>query len=152
MAPHFRRARPDEADALRVLIVRSMGHWPRDPEYLAEAARLMSLSADDLDRDEAWVLEEGGVAIGFYRVSIDGSRAEIKELHLEPQFIGRGFGRALFKHCVTRAKQRGIQHLEWTCDRNARGFYLAMGGKVIGTRPSGIAGDEPLTLMELHLD
>jgi hypothetical protein len=57
-----------------------------------------------------------------------------------------------YEHCVTRAKALGVRQLEWTCDRNAAGFYRAMGGEPIGTRPSGIPGDEPLTLMELRID
>ena len=152
MAPRFRRARAQDADAARALIVRSMAHWPHTPEYLAEAADLMSLDAAEIERDEAWVLEDEGSIIGFYRVSIEGSRGEIEELHLEPAVIGRGFGRAMFEHCVTRAKVRGVRHLVWSCDDNALGFYLTLGGQVVGTQPSGIAGDEPLTLMELRLD
>lgn len=129
-----------------------MAHFPHAPAYLAEAASLMSLDAAEIERDEAWFLEGGGSTIGFYRVSIDGNRGEIEELHLEPAVIGRGFGRAMFEHCVTRAKQRGVRRLVWSCDDNALGFYFTMGGHAVGTQPSGIAGDDPLTLMELRLD
>ena len=107
-----------------------MGHWPRDPAYLAQAVELMSLDADDLERDEAWILEDGGGAIGFYRISLAGESAEIEEFHLEPDRIGQGFGRMLFDHAVSRARERGVTRLEWSCDEYPLGFYLAMGGQV----------------------
>jgi len=148
----FRRANAADVDAVRALITRSMGHWPRDAGYLAQAVELMSLDADDLERDEAWILEDGAGAIGFYRISISGDSAEIEELHLEPDRIGHGFGRTLFEHAVSRAKGRGVKRLEWSCDEYPLGFYLAMGGHVTGSTPSGIAGDEPLTEMALRID
>jgi hypothetical protein len=55
----IRRALPDELQNIRSLIAESMGHWDRGPAYLAEAAELMSLDADDLARDEAFVLTIG---------------------------------------------------------------------------------------------
>ena len=141
----------EDVDSIRELIARSMGHWPRDAAYLAQAVELMSLDADDLERDEAWILENEASAIGFYRLSIAGNAAEIEEFHLEPHRIGHGYGRAMFDHAVSRATDRGVTRLEWSCDAYALGFYLAMGGQVTGSTPSGIAGDEPLTEMALRI-
>ena len=147
----FRRARPSEATAVRELIVRSMGHWDRPPAYLDEARSLMSLSGEDIERDEAWVLDDGAQIVGFLRVSVSGADAEIEELHLEPAWIGRGLGRRLFERAVEAARTLGADRLVWSTDQYALGFYLAMGGIVTGSTPSGIADDEPLTLMELGL-
>jgi GNAT superfamily N-acetyltransferase len=153
MKPVIRRARAEEAAPLRDLIVRSMAHWGHSPAYLNEARRLMSLSGADLDRDEAWVLTSGERTIGFYRISRQaGNAMEIEELHLEPAWIGKGLGRRLFEHAADRARRAGAQRLCWATDRFALGFYRAMGGAIVGTRPSGIAGDEPLLQMELRLD
>ena len=111
----------------------------------------MSLSGEDIQRDEAWVLEDGAQIVGFVRVSVSGADAEIEELHLEPEWIGRGLGRRLFEQALEAARTLGADRLVWSTDRYALGFYLAMGGIVTGSTPSGIADDEPLTLMELGL-
>ena len=148
----IRRARADEAGAIRDLITRSMAHWPHPPEYLEQAVELMSLSAEDVRRDEAWVVERDGTVVGFYRISREGEVAEIEELHLEPAFIGRGLGRRMFEHAVERARAIGASGLEWSTDEYALGFYRAVGGTEIGTSPSGIAGDPPLTRMRLDLE
>jgi GNAT superfamily N-acetyltransferase len=147
----FRRALPSEADALRDLVVRSMGHWDHPPGYLAEARRLMSLSADDLRRDEAWVALVDAAVAGFYRLSRANEGAEIEEFHLEPPMIGRGVGRRMFEHAAERARAVGARWLVWSTDSNALGFYLRMGGEITGTTPSGIGGEEPLTCMRLDL-
>jgi GNAT superfamily N-acetyltransferase len=146
-----RPARPSDARTARELIGRSMSHWDRPPAYLDEARALMSLSAEDIERDEAWVLDDGARIVGFLRVSVSGGDAEIEELHLEPAWIGRGLGRRLFDQAVERARAVGAERLVWSTDRYALGFYLVMGGVITGSTPSGIADDEPLTTMELRL-
>lgn len=128
-----------------------MAVWDKPAGYLEEAIGLMSLSPDDLERDEAWVLDDGTQIVGFLRVSVSGADAEIEELHLEPAWIGRGQGRRLFQQAVERARAVGAERLVWSTDRYALGFYLTMGGTITGSEPSGIGGDEPLTLMELSL-
>lgn len=147
----FRRAEASEAGAIRDLIVRSMGHWEHAPAYLQAARELMSLSAEDLQRDEAWVAMVRGSAVGFYRLSRAGDDAEIEEFHLEPAWIGRGIGRAMFEHAVPQGRSLGARCLTWTTETNALGFYLHMGGEVTGMEPSGIEGQEPMTCMRLDL-
>ena len=139
-------------DAARAIITRSMSVWSRDAAYLAEAVELMSLGAEALERDEAWILEDEGDAIGFYRISLAGESAEIEEFHLEPDRIGQGFGRQMFEHAVGRAKARAVRRLEWSCNEYALGFYVAVGGQVTGSVPSDIEGDLPLTEMALRID
>jgi GNAT superfamily N-acetyltransferase len=147
----FRRAEASEVGAVRDLIVRSMGYWNHPPEYLAQAAELMGLSADDLRRDEAWVAEWNGEIAGFYRLSRADNSFEIEEFHLEPPMIGHDIGRKMFEHAVAQASDAGGRWLVWSTDRNALGFYLRMGGEVTGVEQSGIDGDEPLTAMRLAL-
>lgn len=53
---------------------------------------------------------------------------------------------------VQRAALRGAAALRWSTDRHALGFYQRMGGCVIGSEPSGMDGDDPLTLTELRVD
>ena len=147
----FRRARASEAVAIRELIVRSMGHWEHAPAYLQEARELMSLSAEDLERDEAWLAMVDGEVVGFYRLSRAGENAEIEEFHLEPAWIGCGIGRAMFEHAVPQGRRIGARWMTWTTEANALGFYLHMGGEVTGTEPSGIEGEEPMACMRLDL-
>jgi GNAT superfamily N-acetyltransferase len=151
LAPSFRSAVPSEASAIRDLIVRSMGYWDQPPGYLDAARELMSLTAEDLRRDEAWVVLVDDAVVGFYRLSRTDESAEIEEFHLEPPMIGHGIGRRMFQHAAERAQAIGARWLIWSTDANTLGFYLRMGGEITGTTPSGIADEEPLTCMRLDL-
>ena len=113
----------------------------------------MSLDADDLERDESWVvMSAGGELAGFYRLSEENAEAEIEEFHLEPAWIGRGVGRRMFEHAVHQARALGVRWLTWTTEANTLGFYLHMGGEITGLEPSGIEGEEPMTRMRLSVD
>ena len=147
----FRRALPSQAEAARGLIVRSMGHWDHPPGYLEEAAKLSNLSAEDLRRDDAWMVLVDDAVVGFYRLTRADDSAEIEEFHLEPSVIGRGIGRRMFDHATERAGTSGARWLVWSTDAHSLGFYLRMGGEITGTEPSGIDGEEPLTCMRLQL-
>jgi GNAT superfamily N-acetyltransferase len=148
----MRRARPDEADALRELIVRSMAHWRHSDAVLDQARRLVSIGPEEIARDEAWVLEVGGAVGGFYRMTFHGSRAEIEELFLEPAWIGQGLGRRLFEDAVARARRLGARRVTWDSDTQAAGFYRAMGGVAVGDTQSSIPEVGPLVRMELRID
>ena len=93
----------------------------------------MSLSAKDLQQDEAWVVLVDDALAGFYRLSRANDRFEIEEFHLEPPMIGRGIGRRMFQHATERARAAGGRWLVWSTDSNALGFYLLMGGVITGT-------------------
>jgi N-acetylglutamate synthase-like GNAT family acetyltransferase len=111
----------------------------------------MSLSGRDLEADVAWVLEDAGRPIGYYRLSMKADVAEIEELMVEPTWIGQGMGRRLFEHAVAAARGRACTRLVWDTEAYAAGFYRAMGGREVGSRPSGIPTEPPLILMELDL-
>src|ERR1044072_1849000 len=126
----LRQALPSEPDPARERHGRSKAAWATPGGTLQEAIVLMSRSAADIERDEAWVLDDGEHIVGFLRISLAGSEAEIEELRLEPEWIGRGFCRRLSEHGVERARARDARRLIWSPDRCALGFYMAMGGVI----------------------
>ena len=151
MTPTIRRARPDEAPALRALAHRSKAHWPYTPEFLAVVEPMLQLQPDDVAAHEVWTLEVDGIVVGWHRVTMHGDGAELEDLWLEPGVIGTGLGRVLFEHAVTVADGLGAQRLEWDADPYAVGFYRAMGGEQIGSTPSAAEPGRMLPRMQLAL-
>ena len=150
-SPDSAEPRLGDVDAVRALITRSMGHWPRDAAYLAEAVELMSLDADDLERDEAGSSRTGRRD----RLLPHLARGRVGRDRGAPPRAGSHRSRVRSNAVRARRTQRqraGVKRLEWSCDEYPLGFYLAMGGQVTGSTPSGIAGDEPLTEMALRID
>ncbi len=149
--PLIRHARPDEAPALRALAHRSKAHWPYDAVFLERVRPLLRLEPRDIETAEVWVLEEGGQAAGWHRVTIHGQRAELEDLWLEPRLIRTGRGRLLFEHAAGVARRHGARHLDWDAEPYAEGFYRAMGGVEIGRTQSAAEAGRTLPRMRLDL-
>jgi GNAT superfamily N-acetyltransferase len=147
----IRRARPEEAPALRELAHRSKAYWPYSAEFLAAVEPLLQLDAGDVLAHEVWVLELRGAVVGWHRVTLHDERAELEDLWLEPAFIGTGLGRLLFEHAVTIAAAHAAKRLEWDAEPYAEGFYRAMGGEEIGRSPSAAEAGRTLPRMRLVL-
>jgi GNAT superfamily N-acetyltransferase len=147
----IRRARPEEADALRALAHRSKSHWPYSRTFLEAVRPLLTLDARDIATSDVWVLEMDGQLVGWHRVTLHGERAELEGLWLEPASIGTGMGRLLFEHAARIARQHGAARLEWDADPYAEGFYRAMGGQEVGRSPSAAVEGRTLPRMRLRL-
>ncbi len=152
MKPAIRRARPEEAPALRALAHRSKAHWPYTPEFLAVVEPMLQLEPADVAAHEVWVLDLDGIAVGWHRVTGHGDRAELEDLWLEPPVIGTGLGRVLFQHAVGIAGAMGASRMEWDADPYAVGFYRAMGGEEIGSTPSAAEPGRMLPRMRISVD
>jgi GNAT superfamily N-acetyltransferase len=150
--PTIRRARPEEAPALRELAHRSKAYWPYDAEFLKAVAPLLVLEPRHVTEQEVHVLELAGSMAGWHRVAFYGERAELEDLWLEPEWIGSGHGRTLFEHAVRVAVDGGAARLEWDAEPYAEGFYRAMGGEEIGRTPSAVEPGRTLPRMRLSLN
>lgn len=149
VTPAIRRARPEEAAALRDLAHRSKAHWPYSVEFLKAVEPLLQLDASDVLAHEVWVLELRGAVVGWHRVTLHDKRAELEDLWLEPALIGTGLGRLLFEHAVSVAAAHAASRLEWDAEPYAEGFYRAMGGEHIGRSPSVAEAGRTLPRMRL---
>jgi GNAT superfamily N-acetyltransferase len=151
MSAVIRRARPEEAEALRELAHRSKAHWPYDAEFLAAVAPMLILEPRHVVDEEVHVLELDGRMAGWHRVNFHGERAELEDLWLEPEWIGAGHGRTLFEHAVGVAVAGGANRLEWDAEPFAEGFYRAVGGEEIGRTPSAAEPGRTLPRMRRWL-
>jgi GNAT superfamily N-acetyltransferase len=152
MAPHpltLRPAVPAEADALSRLALRSKGHWGYDEQFLAACRAELTLRPEQCDGVGTVVAERGGVLLGFYRLAGRPPVAELADLFVDPEAIGRGVGAALFADAVDRARALGIVRLTIDSDPNAEGFYARMGARRVGTVASGSISGRELPRLEL---
>lgn len=152
MSARIRPARSSEAGELRELAHRSKAHWPYPAEFLAAVRPLLQLDPADIERDVVSVLEQDGVVIGWHRVRLTETHAELEDLWLEPAHIGLGHGRTLFEQAASVARAAGARTLEWDAEPFAEGFYAAMGGVVFDHVPSAVVDGRLLPRMRLRLD
>ncbi len=122
---------------LSALALRSKGHWGYDEEFLAACRDELTIPPDEVLARRTTVAELDGSVVGMY--TIDGAPpvAELGQMFVDPEHIGRGVGRALWTHAVGRARAEGIHTLTIDADPFAEAFYLAMGATRTGSVPSG---------------
>jgi GNAT superfamily N-acetyltransferase len=153
---HVRDATLDDAAAIADLHVRSWrAHYvdfaPR--EYLErldaaahEREYWRPLLAEPPDGARVWVAEVDGVPAGFANIepaTEDGAWPVpphcgwLHHIHLAPEHVGRGVGRALFGHALDALRVGGFtEGALWVYEANrlARRFYDAAGWRADGAR------------------
>jgi GNAT superfamily N-acetyltransferase len=146
-----REARPAEAGELTGLALRSKGHWGYDEAFLASCRDELTMRPADIERRRTAVAEEEGRVLGF--TTLDGVPpvGALGMMFVEPDALGRGIGRLLFEHTMTKARRLGFLRLTIDADPNAEPFYLAMGAVRIGATPSGSVPGRELPLLEFTL-
>jgi len=163
-APTIRRARPDDADAIGSVHVRSWRSSYRgvipdefldalDPGARAETWRAR-LAKPEVD---TFVAERGGEVVGFAcggRAQTQGEpeEGEVYSIYLLDEAKGQGVGRALFLEVCRRLAERGSTRLVvWVLEDNARArrFYQSLGGAPAAQKRACIGGRE---LTELRYD
>ena len=106
-------------------------------EVVADEATLEEWIFDRRKAEVIFALEDGkeiGFALFFHNFSTFLGRAGIylEDLYVEPEYRGKGHGKALLKRLAAIAVERGCGRLEWWClDRNKPGidFYLSLGAQ-----------------------
>lgn len=147
----IRKARPEEAAFLSGLSLRSKAVWGYDPAFLARCHMLMRVSAATILAQPHYIAEAKGRVLGFYGFGPETEGVGLDSMFVEPDAIGRGVGRALWDHAVETARGLGHASLIVVSDPNAEGFYLRMGARRTGARPSEIEAGRLLPLLRFRL-
>lgn len=95
---------------------------------------------------------QSGTVIGFFKLQkVSAREGELDALFIRPDFIGYGLGRWLWQQAVQLALDWKLENLLVQSDPNAEGFYLAMGARTIGVRPSESVQSRKLPLLRYDL-
>ncbi|MFE7773390.1 GNAT family N-acetyltransferase [Streptomyces sp. NPDC057445] len=123
----IRDARPDEAEALSALVMRSKAYWGYDEKFLAACRDELGINAEELTARRVVVAVDAGTVAGV--ASLEGSPPEGKLglLFVEPRLIRTGVGRQLYMHVLRTARESGFRRLAIDADPHALPFYRAMG-------------------------
>jgi GNAT superfamily N-acetyltransferase len=146
-----RPAHAGEAEFLTDLSLRAKALWGYDAAFLARCRAIMTVKAPNIERLPHYVAVLDGRIAGFYGLEPETDGIGLDYLFVEPDLVGRGIGRALWLHAVDTARRSGHPALIVVSDPNAEGFYLRMGCRRIGTRPSELENGRQLPLLRLAL-
>lgn len=147
----IRRARPEEANILTEIALSAKRHWNYPEGWMEIWAPVLTFKPQDVEEADIFAAISQGEIVGFYRLVFRASRAVLEDLWIKPLFIGRGVGRMLFEHVVTRCRLAGAEILAVESDPHAQGFYEKMGMCKVGERPSDVDGQRNLPILEMKL-
>lgn len=147
VARRLRAGREDEAEALSELALRSKGHWGYDRAFLDACREELRLRPGEVAARRTTVAEQDGRILGFATLEGDGPEGELGMLFVDPEAIGGGVGRLLYRHVLAEAGRLAFTRLTIEADPHAEPFYLAMGAQRIGEAPSGSIPSRALPLL-----
>lgn len=151
----IRQAKPDEAEAITDLVLRSKAHWGYSAEFMRYVGPILTVTAAYLNQHPAYVFIDDGQMLGFASLKeLTPEEVELDLLFVAPEAIGQGVGRQLLAVMKEVAAAAGYQTLFIESDPYAAGFYEQMGGRLVGYRPvPAVPGRElPLYRIFLHMD
>ena len=137
----LRRARPEDADELAVILRTAMrGAMPSLPELHTPDEDRRFLHGAVLPNEEVWVAEVDGRPVGFAALGSRNGDDFLQHLYVAPEFQGGGLGTELIERAKTR-RPTGFRLWVFQKNNGARRFYEKNGLRVVELT-DGSANDE----------
>lgn len=151
MTSIIRRAKPDEANELSEIALRSKAYWGYPDELIELWRSELEVTPAMIKKGISFVVEEKSGIQGFW---IRPAVEELSDgrLFIEPNAIGKGHGRSLWIAVTEEAKKRRLEYLTWEGDPNALGFYFKMGAVQIGSIESKFLPGRLFPILRYYLD
>ncbi len=146
----IRHAWPDEGPALSELALEAKAHWGYDREFLELCREELTITRERIARERIRVAEVNGKVAGFASVAVGIGKADLCDLFVHPDYIGRGVGQILANDTLLYICRHGIPLVQVEADPNATDFYARQGFIQCGEVPSGSIPNRKLPLMEMR--
>lgn len=128
----IRRAEIFECEILTDIAVQSEAYWGYDSIFMENFKALYKVTEEFVINNPTYVIEQDKGIIGFYSIQRDEKETALEYFYIEPQSIGKGYGKILWYHMVNNCKDRGIKKIVLVTSPQAKEFYSKMGAILIG--------------------
>ncbi len=135
----IRRAETWEADILTGIAFRSEAYWGYDAAYMENFRSVYRVTEEFIRSNSTFVMEEDGSIIGFYGIRTGDEETSLEYFYIEPERIGKGYGRLLWNHMAGNCKEQGMDRIVLVTSPQAKGFYTRMGAVPSGEVESLVA-------------
>lgn len=136
----LRRAERADAEVVIGLIIALAEFENLPPPDAGAQARLIEHGFGDSPQFEVMLAEVDGAPspVGYalllqtYSTFLAQPTLYLEDVFVLPEYRKRGIGKALLRHCVRTAFERGFGRMEWTCldwNTNAQALYERMGAR-----------------------
>ncbi|WP_346961961.1 GNAT family N-acetyltransferase [Clostridium sp.] len=129
---NIRRAKVGEASILTNIAINSEAYWGYDEEYMESFKDTYGVSENYISNYPTFLIEDNQIIIGFYSFLMNAGETELEYFFINPDYIGKGYGKLLWNHVIENAKSLNIKQLEIVTSPEAIDFYIKMGAVKIG--------------------
>lgn len=145
------QAKDTDANELTNITLRAKAHWGYSEEQMEAWKDVLTIHADYIEQNEVYILIQNEKIIGYYSYTrIDGEKVELDNIFLEPECIGKGYGKVMMQHFFEQVREDNYKIVRLEADPNAEQFYQKLGFRCIDRLESSIQG-RFLPIMELSL-
>ncbi|MCM3039041.1 GNAT family N-acetyltransferase [Paenibacillus motobuensis] len=95
---NIRKATIDEAGYLSELSFRSKAYWGYSEAFMEACRKDLTILPEDILSSIIFVLEDEKVIKGFIGLEIEDDSCLLSNLFIDPNEIGKGYGRRLWQH------------------------------------------------------
>ena len=146
----FRNATEEDVGLVLEFICKLADYEHRLDEVIATEDELKKWIFDKKQAEVIFALEDGkeiGFALFFLSFStyISNVNLHLEDLFIDPEYRGKGYGKALLKKLAKIVVDRGYGRFEWTClnwNQPSIDFYLSLGAKQKDWNVFHLTGDE----------
>jgi GNAT superfamily N-acetyltransferase len=146
----IRRARTSDAGRLTAIAHAAKRTWGYPEQWIALWRDDLTVKRPFVRTHPVFCAVRGRTVVAFYALSRCGEDFELEHLWVDPDHIGTGVGRKLFRHALATVRARRGKALRIAADPNAEGFYAGLGARRVGVVPSSPAG-RTLPLLEVRV-
>lgn len=145
------KAEPQDCNALTILTKKSKAYWGYSEELLAQWDAQLTITADYISNNAVYKLVADGSIIGYYSLlKSDTDTIRLDNLFIDPDYIGKGHGKALMHHAISQARVQNYSAITLDADPNAESFYKNFGFNTISQIATSMP-DRFLPVMQLSL-
>ena len=132
----FRPVDPTDLPLINHMMRVGKGYWGYPEEGLDRFMKTFGIKdATYFDKAFGFIAESTQGVVGYYLFKIDEQPPLLDHFFLDLRFIGQGYGRHLWNHCVEQSQKQGWTEFTFWADPHAFGFYEHMGAIKIEERP-----------------
>ena len=99
----IRRAMPEEAAVLTEIAHAAKRHWGYPENWIEHWQGDLTITRDFISNHEVYVAVTDKEIAGCCALVVKDSQAELEHMWIRPQYMGAGYGKALFVHVMQRA-------------------------------------------------
>jgi GNAT superfamily N-acetyltransferase len=150
---HIVTPQPEDAAALSNIARTAKQRWGYPDEWMRRWKDDLTITPEYIRTHPTYAATSAGNVVGFCALRLEPADAWLDHLWVLPEAMGRGYGRALFRHAELAARAAGAIRIKVESDPHAEGFYQRMGATTFGRKPASVDGVERfLPLLEKRLE